>query len=444
MMREYYLKDISLKIGSGSTPKGGKESYIESGITLIRSMNVFDFKFKTAGLAFIDEKQALKLKNVKVKKSDILLNITGASVARCCMVPEELLPARVNQHVSIIRIDDSKANPSYVLNYLNSTAYKQYLLSLASAGATREALTKEGIENLKIKLPDLTTQKKIAAILSSYDDLIENNNQRITLLEEMAAEIYKEWFIRFRFPGYNEAVFLDKEGKKVAHGSKGAIPEGWENAQLKNYIKYYRGKSYSSAELRDDEGLAMLNLKNVNRQGGFRRDGLKYFEGKYNSNNEAYSGDIIMAVTDMTQEREIVGRVARVPDMGIEKFIISMDLIRIEPIRLPKLFTYCFFRFSGIGYHLKEFANGANVLHLTPSLIEFQKAIIPDIKICETFEKIVEPMIYEIDVLNNKNQILQETRDLLLPRLISGKLSVEHLEVEEMNMAAEPQENYSK
>ena len=130
--------------------------------------------------------------------------------------------------------------------------------------------------------------------------------------------------------------------------------------------------------------------------------------------------------------------------MGIDKFIISMDLIRIEPIKLPKLFTYCFFRFSGIGYQLKEFANGANVLHLTPSLIDFQKAIIPDVEICRYFEKIVEPMITEIDLLNNKNQILQETRDLLLPRLISGKLSVEELEIEEINMAAEPQVKYSK
>jgi type I restriction enzyme S subunit len=345
--------------------------------------------------------------------------------------------------IGLLRSDDNiflgqrliqyRVNPEIMdqlyLYYAFQDSFMQGQIRSYGSGATVEHLRIGDCETIKVKYPNLPTQKKLASILSSYDDLIENNNLRIKLLENMAEEIYKEWFVRFRFPGYQNAVFLDKEGNKVAHGTKGAIPEGWENTQLKNHIEYYRGKSYSSAELRDDEGLAMLNLKNVNRQGGFRRDGLKYFEGKYNPNNEAYSGDIIMAITDMTQEREIVGRVARVPDMGIDKFIISMDLIRIEPIKLPKLFTYCFFRFSGIGYQLKEFANGANVLHLTPSLIDFQKAIIPDVEICRYFEKIVEPMITEIDLLNNKNQILQETRDLLLPRLISGKLSLEDLEM---------------
>jgi len=296
-----------------------------------------------------------------------------------------------------------------------------------SSGAAIQNINTEILRNTIIPLPRIGIQKKIVSILSAYDDLIENNNQRIQLLEEMASEIYKEWFVRLRFPGYENAVFKDKDGKVVDRESDGAFPDGWRKEQLREHINFYRGKSYSSAELRDNEGLAMINLKNIQRQGGFRLDGLKYFEGKYNINNEAYSGDIVMAVTDMTQEREIVGRVALVPDMGIEKFIISMDLIRIEPVALPKLYLYCFFRYSGIGLQLKEFANGANVLHLTPSLIEFQKAVIPPAAICEKFEELIKPMLSEIDVLNNKNQVLQETRDLLLPRLISGKLSVEHL-----------------
>ncbi|WP_299317299.1 restriction endonuclease subunit S [uncultured Maribacter sp.] len=411
----------------------------KNGIPLIRSMNVKPGEFRQHVMAYITKEFHNKLKKSQLKSEDILIVRVGANRGDCCTVPKGI--GEINcANIVFAR----PKNKSGYLGYFFRSPIGQGILQSLSTGAAQGVINTGSIENIKIPMPNYENQKKIATILSAYDDLIENNNQRITLLEEMAEEIYKEWFVRFRFPGYKEAVFLDKEGNKVAHGTKGAIPEGWENTQLKNHIEYYRGKSYSSAELRDDEGLAMLNLKNVNRQGGFRRDGLKYFEGKYNPNNEAYSGDIIMAVTDMTQEREIVGRVARVPDMGIDKFIISMDLIRIEPIKLPKLFTYCFFRFSGIGYQLKEFANGANVLHLTPSLIEFQKAIIPAIEICKDFEKIVEPMITEIDLLNNKNQILQETRDLLLPRLISGKLSVEELEVEEMNMAAEPQEKYSK
>ena len=110
------LKKITTKIGSGATPRGGKSSYKTEGITLIRSLNVYDFEFSYEGLAFITEGQAseTRLARVIVEPKDILLNITGASVARCCMVPEHLLPARVNQHVSLVRIDPNRADSHYV------------------------------------------------------------------------------------------------------------------------------------------------------------------------------------------------------------------------------------------------------------------------------------------------------------------------------------------
>jgi len=98
------LSEVSVKIGSGSTPRGGRKAYKSEGISLIRSLNVYDDGFKIKGLAFIDDEQASKLSNVVVEENDVLLNITGASIARCCVVPSDLLPARVNQHVSIIRL----------------------------------------------------------------------------------------------------------------------------------------------------------------------------------------------------------------------------------------------------------------------------------------------------------------------------------------------------
>ena len=197
------LKKITTKIGSGATPRGGKNSYKTEGITLIRSLNVYDFEFSYKGLAFITEGQAseTRLARVIVEPKDILLNITGASVARCCMVPEHLLPARVNQHVSLVRVDLTRADSYYVLYCINSPAYKHQLLTMAQGGTTREALTKEIIGNFEIPFPPLPAQRKIAAVLSTYDDLIENNTRRIKILEEMASTIYREWFVEFRFPG---------------------------------------------------------------------------------------------------------------------------------------------------------------------------------------------------------------------------------------------------
>ena len=257
------LKKITTKIGSGATPRGGKNSYKTEGITLIRSLNVYDFEFSYEGLAFITEGQAseTRLARVIIEPKDILLNITGASVARCCMVPEHLLPARVNQHVSLVRIDPNLADSYYVLYCINSPIYKHQLLTLAQGGTTREALTKEIIGNFEIPLPPLPTQRKIAAVLSAYDDLIENNTRRIEILEEMARAIYREWFIEFRFPGHEQVPMVESE--------LGLIPQGWEVKSLgdvtsvitKGTTPTTLGQQFAS------EGINFIKVQSIDEQG---------------------------------------------------------------------------------------------------------------------------------------------------------------------------------
>ena len=136
------LASVTTKIGSGATPRGGESAYKTDGIALIRSQNVYDYRFEEAGLAFIDDEQADQLANVEVQAGDVLLNITGASVGRCCLVPSWCVPARVNQHVMIIRARKQDVNPYYLLCTLNSDSQKRYLLSVSSGGVSREALTK--------------------------------------------------------------------------------------------------------------------------------------------------------------------------------------------------------------------------------------------------------------------------------------------------------------
>ena len=170
------MKDVCEKIGSGATPRGGKEAYKESGITLIRSQNVLDFSFSPDGLAYIDEKQARALNNVTVQCGDVLLNITGDSVARACIVDKEYLPARVNQHVVIIRGIPSLILQSYILYYLQMK--KAYLLQAASGGATRNALTKTIIEEIEIPIPTIKEQRQIVSTLDSIQEKI-NINKRI-------------------------------------------------------------------------------------------------------------------------------------------------------------------------------------------------------------------------------------------------------------------------
>ena len=174
---EKSLLKLTDKIGSGATPRGGKSAYISQGISLIRSLNVHDDKFIKTNLAFITNEQADALANVVVEKSDVLLNITGASVCRSAVVLPDILPARVNQHVCIIRPVKSKLNSTYLLHCLISGNYKKMILTLAGAGgATREALTKKQVENLGIPVPPIELQNKFAEIESRMKKIKKANS----------------------------------------------------------------------------------------------------------------------------------------------------------------------------------------------------------------------------------------------------------------------------
>lgn len=152
--RKKKLVEITTKIGSGATPKGGRKAYKDEGLSLIRSMNVHDLKFTHKALAKINEEQAALLKNVIVKEGDVLLNITGASVARCTLVDAEILPARVNQHVSIIRSKVGILLPRFLAFLLVSKPNKNKLLEIGEVGgATRQAITKTQIEEFEISFP---------------------------------------------------------------------------------------------------------------------------------------------------------------------------------------------------------------------------------------------------------------------------------------------------
>lgn len=176
-------KDVTSKIGSGATPKGGNSSYKKTGISLIRSMNVHNNKFIYKDLAHISNEQAAKLGNVEIEYKDILLNITGASVARSCIVPANILPARVNQHVSIIRCKFEIIQPIFLSYLFTNDSYQKLLWGIAtSGGATREAITKQQEEELKIPVPPLQLQNEFA-------QKVEKIEQQKQLLEQSLTEL---------------------------------------------------------------------------------------------------------------------------------------------------------------------------------------------------------------------------------------------------------------
>ena len=179
------LADLCSKIGSGATPKGGKAAYFDKGISLIRSMNVFDYFFSYPELAHISQIQANALANVEIQQADVLFNITGVSVTRCCVVPDDVLPARVNQHVMIIRPYKGKNMSYYIMCTLCTSENKAKLLGIGQSGSTREAINKQELESFEIPVPSDEKLESFGKIATKIYAFIFSNTNEIRMLCDM-------------------------------------------------------------------------------------------------------------------------------------------------------------------------------------------------------------------------------------------------------------------
>jgi len=408
------LESITSKIGSGATPRGGKQSYKSEGISLIRSLNVYDFEFAYDDLAFIDDEQAAGLSNVEIEPADVLINITGASVARCCLVPENVLPARVNQHVAIIRVLPSEADARYVQYCLASPRYKRHLLGIASGGATRKALTKSTLEDYQIPLPPLPVQRRIAGVLTAYDDLIENNARRIDLLEDMAQAVHREWFVELRFPGHADAQMRETE-------ALGAVPAGWRVARLGDLAESPRNRVKPQEEIEPDVpyfGLGDLPKESIALAEWGRAEDAG--STKYTFNR----GDILFG-----KIRPYFHKAGPAPVAGI----CSTDAIVIRPFE-PEHFGLVLGCVSSEEFvaHATQTSSGTKMPRAKWKILEDYPVAVPPAPLLEQFDETMRAFVDQIHTLIHKNRTLRRTRDLLLPRLVSGEVAVGKIEKEKV------------
>lgn len=282
----------------------------------------------------------------------------------------------------------------YVLSDQNFFNYD----TVTSKGTKMPRGSKNAIMKYLVPDVDIFTQRRIASILSAYDNLIENNNKRIRLLEQMAENLYKEWFAYHR------------------------IKDSVKDIRLTDIVSYSRGLSYSSEKIDCEDGNDLINLKNIQAFGGFRLDGTKKYDGQYKEEQVVKEGDLIMGVTDMTQDRRTVGSVALIPNIS-NLSVISADLIKLNS-DIDNVYLYAMFRWGNVSKYISQFANGANVLHLRPQVLKNIKVMLPHKTLIEKYVLTVKPMIETINKLNTENESLTRQRDLLLPRLMSGKLEV--------------------
>ena len=346
-----------------------------------------------------------------VEEGDLLFarqSLVAAGAGKCSIVGNLKEQTTFESHLIRVRLDKTKANPWFYFYYfkLQNNPIKTIVNQCAQAGIRGTELAR-----VKILFVDKYYQDKIAEVLTSYDRLMENNSKRIRLLEDIAEKIYKEWFVRYRFPGYKNCKF-----------EAGLPTDEWYWYKLEEIVTIDRGISYSSEEIDCDDGVDLINLKNIQSFGGFRNDGTKKYSGKYKREQVVKTGDLVMGVTDMTQDRRTVGSVALIPIIH-NISVISADLIKINS-EINNVFLYSMFRFGNISRYISQFANGANVLHLRPQVVNKIKVYLPPQNLIDSYCKMVQPIISEIDILNEKNANLTKQRNLLLPRLMSGKLEI--------------------
>ena len=396
--KEVRLGDVCSKIGSGATPSGGKEAYKGGDYHLIRSQNVLDFAFSKDGLASINDEQANKLKNVEIIQGDVLLNITGDSVARCCIVPSEILPARVNQHVAIIRPRKEELDNHYLLYYLQH--YKRQLLQIASAGATRNAITKAMIENLILPCPkSLDDQRRIASILSSLDRKIELNNKINADLEEMAQAIFKNWFVDFE--PFKDGKFVDSE--------LGMIPEEWKVGTLEDIAEITMGQSPAGNSLNEN------------------REGMMFYQG---SSDFGFRFPSIRVFTTEPKRLAVANSVlfsvrAPVGDINVAKegCCIGRGVASIKSKYGHD--SYLFYTMKSLHNLFDSFDGEGTVFgSINKKTLSAIQILLPSDGIVEQFNNIASSFDNRIRSLSEENFRLSTLRDTLLPRLMSGELEV--------------------
>ncbi|MCW4004602.1 MAG: restriction endonuclease subunit S [Candidatus Bathyarchaeota archaeon] len=389
------LKDVCTKIGSGITPRGGEKVYREKGIALIRSQNVLNNRFSFDGLVYIDESMAKEMENVEVQRQDVLLNITGDSVARCCTVPEEVLPARVNQHVSIIRVNREQVNPVFLRYYLTSPKMQEYMLSLAQSGGTRNALTKGLIEDFVAPQPDISEQEAIADILSKLEMKIALNERMNRSLEAVGAALFRRRFVDFEFPNQEGKPYRSTGGKMV-ESELGVIPDSWTVGHFSDLVEVFTGKGLSRDRLTDDGKYPVLG---ANGELGRTNDFL-------------YDEELILT-----------GRVGTLGKVYLinGKVWISDNVLISKP-KSANYYHYTYFTLKS--FDMEALNRGSTQPLVTQTDLKNQPIIIPDEKTLASFEEILSTLYSKVNLNNQQNKTLSTIRALLLPRLMSGKIRV--------------------
>lgn len=296
-----------------------------------------------------------------------------------------------------------KANLRFVKHTLDLMKNRFRAVSM---GATQDNLSLGKILSFDLPLPDLSTQNHVAGVLSAYDDLIENNRRRIALLEEAARLIYREWFVHFRFPNHENTIF------------ENGLPVGWEMKTFGDLFEFLGGFAFKSSSYSEDGKYGVVTIKNVHDAKFIQEcpSRVDQIPDKVKPHCKLTTGDILLSLT---------GNVGRACAVVGENYLLNQRVAKIEgKAGISKPFVYWSFSNSNTTKELENLAYGVAQLNLSPVKLSARPFVKPDKEVIDAFGVITQPMFENILSLQKQNQALTKARDLLLPRLMDGRIAV--------------------
>lgn len=402
--KQVKLGDILEKIIGGGTPSRVVSQYWNGDISWA---TVKDMKDGVYGLSETQEKitkEGIKNSATNIIPKGTVIISTRMGLGRCFINKSVMA---INQDLKAL-IPNKNVDVNFLLWLLVS---KTKELESMGSGTTVKGIRLEELRNIGINIPEkIEDQKKIADVLSAYDDLIENNNRRIKILEEMAQLIYKEWFVDFKFPGHEKI--------KMIEGELGLMPEGWEVKKIKDFIDVKSGFAFSSSVYNNKNGYGLVTIKNVQDAEFIIECTTRISSVPKNMPEHCFlrEGDIILSLT---------GNIGRVCLVYGDKYLLNQRVAKLVPTKDEyNSFIYFLFRESKFKNKLEMVSNGVAQQNLSPIEMGEIKIIFPANNYMEMFHENVRYIIETIIVLKNKNNILRQTRDLLLPKLMSGEIKV--------------------
>ena len=415
--------------------------YVPTGVPVIRGTNMGHGRWVDGEFVYVTPAKADSLASNCAKPGDLVFTQRG-TLGQVALVPKKGVDRYlISQSQMKVTLDPTKADALFLYYVFISAEQQAYIVQ--NAITTGVPHTNLGIlRHTPLILPPLAEQKAIAAVLGALDDKIELNRRMNATLEAMARALFQSWFVDFdpvrakldgRKPTALDPATAALFPEHLDDSPLGHIPKGWKACPLAELIEVVKGRSYRSEELAESK-TALVTLKSFLRGGGYRTDGLKPFTGEYKPNQRVRPGDLVVAFTDVTQAADVIGKPALVrSDDRFETLVASLDVGIVRPksklVSIP--FLYCLFLTAEFQAHTYSHATGTTVLHLGSTAIPSFVSVVPPVNIAEKFAERADPIFRLIDENAKQSRTLATLRDTLLPKLLSGELRVENMQLPE-------------